>query len=462
VRIPRLPLILRSTGFRFALLHTLIFVGSVCVIAWVANVTVTSALESQARERVVAVTATLVSEYQQSGLGGLTAAVRERLSSVKRRLFYAILDPDGRTVAGDGFLAQFAGTADTGSAPIKRSAGASETGMILVVTRGLADGLRLVVADNLDSVEDVQEVLLTAFLVALVLAVLLGLAAGALFTGSLLRRVDGITRTAEAIIGGDLSRRIALAGSGDDFDRLSATLNAMLDRIGDLLENLRQISNDIAHDLRTPLGRLRQGLEDAKIRATSQSDYERAIDHAIEEADGLLDTFSALLRIAQVEAGAQHAAFRMVDLSDVLRTVAEAYGPVAEDAHRSLETDIAEAIAITGDRELLVQLFANLIENALAHTPQRTRILMRLSAGRHGAVAEVSDDGPGIPEKERDRVFQRFYRLERSRTTSGNGLGLPLVAAIVNLHGGKIELADNKPGLKVVIVFASGDNRDGT
>lgn len=334
--------------------------------------------------------------------------------------------------------------------------------MILVVTRGLADGLRLVVADNLDSVEDVQEVLLTAFLVALVLAVLLGLAAGALFTGSLLRRVDGITRTAEAIIGGDLSRRIALAGSGDDFDRLSATLNAMLDRIGDLLENLRQISNDIAHDLRTPLGRLRQGLEDAKIRATSQSDYEQAIDHAIEEADGLLNTFSALLRIAQVEAGAQHAAFRMVDLSDVLRTVAEAYGPVAEDAHRSLETDIAEAIAITGDRELLVQLFANLIENALAHTPQGTRILMRLSAGRHGAVAEVSDDGPGIPEKERDRVFQRFYRLERSRTTSGNGLGLPLVAAIVNLHGGKIELADNKPGLKVVIVFASGDQRDGT
>ena len=152
----------------------------------------------------------------------------------------------------------------------------------------------------------------------------------------------------------------------------------------------------------------------------------------------------------------------MVDLSDVLRTVAEAYGPVAEDAHRSLATDIAEAVAVTGDRELLVQLFANLIENALAHTPQGTRILMRLSAGRHEAVAEVSDDGPGIPKKEHDRVFQRFYRLERSRTTSGNGLGLPLVAAIVNLHGGKIELADNKPGLKVVIVFGSGDNRDGT
>jgi signal transduction histidine kinase len=459
VRTPRL---LRSTGFRFALLHTLIFVGSVCVIGWVANVTVTAALENQARDRVLAVTAALVSDYQQSGPGGLAAAVQERSSSVKRRLFYAVLDPDGHAIAGDGYLAQFAGTADTGSLPIKRNAGESETGMILVATRGLADGLRLVVADNLDSVEDVQEVLLTAFLVALALAIMLGLAAGALFTGSLLRRVDGITRTAEAIIGGDLARRIALTGSGDDFDRLSATLNAMLDRIADLLENLRQISNDIAHDLRTPLGRLRQRLEDAKLRAASQSDYADAIDRAVEEADALLNTFSALLRIAQVEAGAQRAAFRTVDLSDVMSTVAEAYGPVAEDGGKSLQTDIAEAIAMTGDRELLVQLFANLIENALAHTPEGTRILMRLSAGRQGAVAQVSDNGPGIPEKERGRVFQRFYRLEHSRTTSGNGLGLSLVAAIVNLHGGKIELADKKPGLKVAIVFASADNRGGT
>jgi signal transduction histidine kinase len=454
--------LLRSAGFRFALLHTLIFVGSVCVIGWVANLTVTSALESQARDRVLAVTAALVSEFQQGGLDGLAATVRERSSQVKERLFYAILDSDGHAVVGDSYLAQFAATADTGSAPIKQHAGASETGMILVANRALPDGTRLVVADNLDSVEDVQEVLLTAFLVALALAIMLGLAAGALFTGSLLWRVDGITRTAEAIIGGDLSRRITLTGSGDDFDRLSATLNAMLDRIGDLLENLRQISNDIAHDLRTPLGRLRQGLEDAKLRAASHGDYEKAVNNAIEEADALLDTFSALLRIAQVEAGAQRAAFRPVDLSDVMRTVVEAYGPVAEDGGRSLQTDIAEAIAITGDRELLVQLFANLIENALAHTPVGARIIMRLSAGRQGAVAEVSDNGPGIPEKERSRVFQRFYRLEQSRTTSGNGLGLCLVAAIVNLHGGKIELADNKPGLKVVIAFASADHRSGT
>jgi signal transduction histidine kinase len=152
----------------------------------------------------------------------------------------------------------------------------------------------------------------------------------------------------------------------------------------------------------------------------------------------------------------------MVDLSDVMKTVAEAYGPVAEDGGRSLETEIAEAVAIAGDRELLVQLFANLIENALGHTPQGTRIVMRLHAGPHGAVAEVSDNGPGIPVEERSRVFHRFYRLEHSRTTSGNGLGLCLVAAIASLHDAKIELADNKPGLKVNIVFASADKRGAT
>jgi signal transduction histidine kinase len=456
VRIPRL---LRSTGFRFALLHTLIFVISVCVIGWVADVTVTAALERQARDRVLAVTAALFSEHQLNGLAGLNAAIRERSSAANRKLFYAILDAEGRAVTGDGYLAQFAGTGDAGSAPIKQHAGESETGMILVATRTLPDGTRLVVADNLDSVEDVQEVLLTAFLVALALAIMLGLAAGALFTGSLLRRLDGITRTAEAIIGGDLSRRIALTGSGDDFDRLAATLNAMLDRIADLVENLRQVSNDIAHDLRTPLGRLRQGLEDAKIRAATPGDYEKAIDHAVDEADALLNTFTALLRIAQIEAGAQRAAFRAVDLSDVMRTVAEAYGPVAEDGGRSLRTDIADAIAVTGDRELLVQLFANLVENALGHTPPGTKILMRLKGNRRQAVAEVSDNGPGIPVEEKSRVFQRFYRLEQSRTSPGNGLGLCLVAAIANLHGAKIDLADNEPGLKASILFPSGDHR---
>ena len=266
--------------------------------------------------------------------------------------------------------------------------------------------------------------------------------------------MDSVTRTAEAIIAGDLSQRIALAGSGDDFDRLSTTLNLMLDKIQNLLENLRQVTNDIAHDLRTPLARLRQQLEDTRIRASTSADYELAIDRAITEADTLLDTFSALLRIAQIEAGVRRSSFRSVDLSDVMRRVAEAYGPALEDSGRFLVTDIADMVAIVGDRELLVQLIANLVENALRHTPTGTTVTMRLSRADGRACAEISDNGPGIPEDERNRVFRRFYRLERSRTTPGNGLGLSLVAAIVELHDAAIEIADSAPGMKVTIRFS--------
>ncbi len=227
----------------------------------------------------------------------------------------------------------------------------------------------------------------------------------------------------------------------------------MLDRIADLLENLRQVSNDIAHDLRTPLAHLRQRLEDTKIHAVSTSDYQRAVHDAIEDVDAFLDTFSALLRIAQVEAGTQSSSICPVSLSDVMQTVADAYGPDIEDSGRLLQTDIPPAVTIAGDRELLTQLFANLLENALRHTPPGTHITIRLRDNHTQAVAEVSDDGPGIPPHEHARVFRRFYRLERSRTTPGNGLGLSLVGAVATLHHASIELLDTKPGLTVQIRF---------
>ena len=444
----------KSTGFRFALLHTLVFVLSVSVIAWVAEVTVTSALERQARDRVETEAASLVAEYQRHGLAGLRSTIEERSSAAKRRLQYAIIDAQSQAVAGDRYLAEFARATSSAAQRVPRYNGENATDNILVASRSLDDSLRLVIADNLESVEDVEDVVMNGFLVALALALLLGLGAGALFTRSLLHRVDSVTRTAEAIIAGDLSQRIALTGSGDDFDRLSTTLNLMLDKIQDLLENLRQVTNDIAHDLRTPLARLRQRLEDARVRASAPADYELAIDRAIAEADTLLDTFSALLRIAQIEAGVRRSSFRSVDLSEVMRRVAEAYGPALEDTGRCLVTDIAEMITIAGDRELLVQLFANLVENVLRHTPKGTTVTMRLSRADGRVCAEVSDNGPGIPEGERSRVFRRFYRLERSRTTPGSGLGLSLVAATVELHDAIVAMADNAPGMRVTIRFS--------
>jgi signal transduction histidine kinase len=317
--------------------------------------------------------------------------------------------------------------------------------------------MTLLVADDLTSIEDIEDVVSGAFSIVLALSAVLGLIAGILLSRALLRRVNTVTHTAEAIIGGDLARRIERTGSGDDFDRLAATLNTMLDRISGLIENLHQVTNDIAHDLRTPLSRLRQTLEHTKTHADTACDYEDAIDGAIAEADGLLATFSALLRIAQIEAGARRSAFRPVDLADVIETVCEAYEPAAEEGGRSIACNSVQGLKVEGDRELLIQLFANLVENALAHTPVGTQIRINLKPqGRESSyvVAEVSDNGPGIPAHEREKVLRRFYRLEQSRTTPGNGLGLSTVRAIAELHRATLEISDNAPGLCVVIRFS--------
>jgi signal transduction histidine kinase len=255
------------------------------------------------------------------------------------------------------------------------------------------------------------------------------------------------------IVAGDLSRRIERTGAGDDFDHLSATLNAMLDRIAGLMVNARLVSNDTAHDLRTPLARLRQDLEEAKSQNLTAADYQSVVEHAVAEADLLLETFSTLLRIAQIETGTRRSAFRTRDLSEVVRTVTEAYAPAVEERGRRLQSEIADGVQVNGDRGLLSQLFVNLVENALHHTPPGTTIILRLSRQTNGPIAEVVDTGSGIPEAERAKVFRRFYRLERSRTTAGNGLGLSMVAAIVELHHAAIELLDEGPGLRVVVRF---------
>jgi len=230
-----------------------------------------------------------------------------------------------------------------------------------------------------------------------------------------------------------------------------SSLNAMLDRIQQLMDGLRQVSSDIAHDLRTPLGRLRQHLEDARDRAKTTAEYDAATDAAIEEADELLETFSALLRIAQVEAGAQKRGFGDVDLSELVRSIGEAYQPAAEDSEHRLTYKVDDDIHLNGDRQLLAQMISNLVENALRHTQPGSAVALALRKAGAGFEIEVADNGPGIPKSEHERVFDRFYRLDRSRSTAGSGLGLALVKAIAGLHGLTIRLEDRKPGLGVVV-----------
>jgi signal transduction histidine kinase len=254
---------------------------------------------------------------------------------------------------------------------------------------------------------------------------------------------------------GNLERRVPVTGAHDDFDHLSETLNEMLDRIQGLIGNVEQVTNDIAHDLRTPLGRLRQRLEQVRTHASTTEDYARAVDTAIQEADGLLSTFTALLRIAQVEAGGRREFFRQIDLSEVIRSVIEAYEPDAEDTCHQLVSQVAAGVELIADRDLITQLFANLIENGLAHTPEGATITVTLEQRVDGITASVADNGPGVPPEERERIFQRFYRMENSRTNPGTGLGLSLVAAVAKLHGAHLTASDNHPGLRISLHFSS-------
>lgn len=450
--------ILRGSGVRFALLHTVVFVISVAAVGFTAEALVTRALKLQAGQRVEGEATELLDEFRQYGSDAFRKLIDAQTVSGSSRLHYALLGRDGQRIAGEHLVARAAASVPAGGASAPTEVRLTGSDKFLLTVRSLTDGTTLVVADDLGSVDDVEDVVSNAFSIVLGISVLLGLVAGFLLTKGVLWRVEAVTRTAEAIIAGDMTQRIAPTGAGDEFDRLATSLNAMLDRIVQLMDSLQQVSNDIAHDLRTPLSRLRQNLERTRIHPVTTEDTGAAIERAIEEADGLLATFSALLRIAQVEAGSQRAAFQPVDLTEVVATVCEAYALDVEDDGRALTCTIAPGVTIDGDRELLAQLLANLIENALAHTPRGTEIrvsLCRPDPVERGPAIEVADNGPGIPAAERENVVRRFYRLERSRTTPGNGLGLSLVAAIARLHGAALRLSDPEPGLRVIIAFPS-------
>ena len=317
----------------------------------------------------------------------------------------------------------------------------------------MSDGSFLMVGQDLYRIREVEEAVVQAFGWAFGVTILLGVAGGVVLSVGFLRRVDSINQTAQAIIAGNLANRVPTRGTDDELDRLARNLNEMLDRVQALMESLHQVSSDIAHDLRTPLSRLRQRLEETKARAHRAEDYASAVDQAIADTDAILGTFSALLRIAQIEAGTRKAAFSTVDLSGVFRSIADAYTAVAEDQGQALVSSIEADVQVHGDRELLTQMLANLVENTIRHTPAGTRIDLVLESTVDGPAGIVADTGPGIPPEFREKVFRRFFRLERSRSTAGNGLGLSLVAAVAELHGIGVTLADNEPGLKVCLDF---------
>jgi len=402
--------------------------------------------------------AAIASGYRSEGLPEAREVVGQLLASRGDGDFYVLQRRSGEKLAGNlPAMAARQGvfTFPVPAALLKDRSGGDEH---RIIGKGRMLGPDLYVFAGRDSFAAVEaeERALGTFVWVLLATVVIALAGGVLVSRAFLGRMDAITRTCRAIMAGRLSDRIPDRGTRGEFDQLVRTLNEMLDRIAALMENVQQISSDIAHDLRTPLSRLRNQLELAQAEANSEEDYRQAIGRAIAECETILATFSALLRIGQIDGAAATPPGERVDLSRLIADLADIYAPVAEDGGFVLKTEISPGVQLKGDKALLSQLFANLIENAMNHTPAGSTITVALAADGGAIVASVRDNGPGIPPEEHERVLRRFYRCERSRSTPGSGLGLSLVAAIARYHGAALALEDNHPGLGVILRFTAG------
>jgi signal transduction histidine kinase len=400
--------------------------------------------------RIDAEIAILKGELQSEGSAELVREIKQRTNYIDA-LEYYLTDADGNRLAGNlPAMPKTVGWSDVAIPDHGKS-----PKHFRVETEPLDKGFWLSAGDDLGPKAEVRRAFVDALGAALLAFLGLALLGGFLLSKAFLRRMQLMNRTIEAIVNGDLGSRIPLRGTDDNFDRLSANLNRMLDRIQLLMESLSQVSNDIAHALRTPLGRLRQKLEAARARAGDTTECARTINAALTETDTILDTFSALLRIAQIEAGTRTAGFRDIDLSELFETVLEAYSVVAEDEGKSLSARVAPSLKVQGDGDLITEMLANLIDNAIRHTSPGTHIEVSLANRGSQLVASVADDGPGVLQSERERIFRRFYRLEKSMGTPGNGLGLSLVSAVAELHGMELSASDNAPGLRMTLTMDS-------
>lgn len=315
---------------------------------------------------------------------------------------------------------------------------------------------RLVVGTSNEETDELREILSVSFGWVSIVVIALAVGGGALIASRAQRRLDAVRDTMGRVSHGELTARIPLLGKGDDIDLLAGDINVALERLAAAVESMRQVSSDIAHELKTPLNHLRITLEEAKLQQSDGQQIANALDAALAKSDQIGQTFDALLRIAQIESGAPKSRLAPVNLNEILALLVEVYRNVAEDAGGSLTCNVEadQRHVITGDKELLTQMYANLIENAVRHCPRGASIHLSIVATDESIVTSIQDNGPGIPEAERENVFRRLYRLEKSRTSPGTGLGLSLVKAIADLHAAQIHLEDAGPGLRITIKFA--------
>ena len=448
----------KTASFRLSALYGAVFAISFAALLFVTYWTTTTALREQMRMEIADKIETIASEAKADGLSTIVLDINERISSKASSIgYYYLTDSNGQKLAGNlnGIIAKdgWQEISLNESLVVNSTSSPDEDHLLWAQGMHMSDGSFLLVGQDAYRVLAAQESIINSFAGSAGIAFLLAAIAGVVLSQGFLRRIDDINVTSLAIIDGRLKERIPVRGNSDEIDRLSTNLNQLFDSNQALLQSLKQVSSSIAHDLRTPLTRLRQGLETALSKPGTRSSHENAMLAALGESDQLLAIFAALLRISQIESGSRKAAFKKLDLTQIFDRVVNAYRAVIEDEGRYLTTSIAADLNYHGDGELLLQMIANLVENAIRHTPAHTEICIQLEKTAQGPVAYISDSGPGIPIDQREKVFEHFYRFDASRASQGNGLGLALVAAVSKLHGIKITLDDNKPGLRVILNF---------
>ncbi|HEY1719728.1 MAG TPA: HAMP domain-containing sensor histidine kinase [Magnetospirillaceae bacterium] len=453
--------LLRSTSVRLTLVFAGLFIIASLMLGAILWWETAASLERETDAVIVADTQAVGDRLRDFGLAGALTTINERVAqTADEHAVYLLTDPALNRLAGNLSAWPAAVGKDTGwyEASLVRDGHTYPARLFHV---SLSGGFQLLIGRDMGSRLAIRHLIVNALAWSALVAVALAIAGGLLVRRAVLGRIAQVNRTTTAIVQGDLSRRLTVGGSDDEFTRLARTINEMLAQIELLIDGVRNASNAIAHDLRTPLAELRARLEDTERRlaggAADAPTLRGEVQDAIDDVDRLVDIFNALLRLAAIDSGARRAEFRRVELAPLVEEVAEVYGALAEAKGARLIVNTPEQIAITGDSDLVAQATANLLDNAIKYAAGGpiTLSLHRQPDGQ--AAITVADAGPGVPENERGKVIERFRRGDASRHSPGVGLGLSEVAAVAKLHGGALELGDNAPGLKATLVLGGAD-----
>ncbi len=455
----------RTTAFKLTLVYLVVFALFAVFLLGYFALNTRRLITDQIHQTVDAEITGLAEQYNQGGIRRLVTVVENRARRPGSSL-YLVTTFSGEGLAGNvGSLPSGLLNNDGWKESVYRRLDENDAveHHALVRVFQLPGGFRLLVGRDLEEREHIYDIVSAAGRWSLVVVVVLGLAGGFFVARRVLLRVDAMTETTRVIMEGDLTGRLPVAGTGDELDRLAINLNVMLARIETLMAGLKEVSDNIAHDLKTPLTRLRNRSEEALRVAHSESDYRAALESTIEESAGLIRTFDALLMIARAESGQARENRAEFDAAETARDLAELYEPLAEEKGIALNVETPIPVPLVGNRELISQALANLLDNAIKYVVSGTgggaaqpAITVRATSDAGQVLLTVSDNGPGIPEAMRGKVIERFVRLEESRSVPGSGLGLSLAAAVAQLHGGELRLEDNQPGLRAVLAVPRG------